>query len=80
MAYWIDNKGSDAPSRQISFFMDSDSDVSDLPTSASSGESQGDSVTHLPVNKGSRALSIDSGKKYILNSSDDWTEVGGGDG
>ena len=79
MAYWFNNNIKYNGAKQVQFFMDSDSDVSDLPTSASSGEPQGDTVTHLPVGKGSSAKSIDSGKIYILDSSDNWTELGGGD-
>lgn len=78
MAYWIDHKGSHGETRQISFFVDSDSDVANLPTELADGQEQEDSVTHRKVARGSRALAIDSGKKYILDSSNNWTEVGAG--
>ena len=77
MAYWIKDTAQYSPSRQIQYIMDADSDKSDLPTSTANGTSQGDSVTHLKCGKGSVALSISSGKIFILDSDDDWTEIGG---
>jgi len=53
--------------------MDEDSDKNNLPTTSASGVKQGgDSASYLPVGKGSVALSISSGKLFILNSSDEW--------
>lgn len=77
MAYWIDHKESYVAGKQITFFMDSDSDVADLPTSTELGVEQDDSVAHQKVAKGSTALSIDSGNVYMLNSSDTWMQIGG---
>lgn len=77
MAYWINDTARYSPSRQIQFFMDSDSDKSDLPTSSAEGEPQDDTVTHKKVGKGSTALSISSGKVFMLDSEDNWTEIGG---
>ena len=77
MAYWINDSVLYSPSRQVQFFMDSDSDKDDLPTSSAEGTSQGDTVTHKKVGKGSTVLSISSGKVFILDSEDNWTEIGG---
>lgn len=57
--------------------MDSDTDVADLPTSASLGVEQDDSVAHQKVAKGSTALSIESGNVFMLNSTDSWEQIGG---
>lgn len=77
MAYWIDSSQKYTGTRQIKFFMDSDEDTSLLPTSTEEGTEQDDTVTHLKVSKGSSAFSIASGKTYILDSTDNWQEVGG---
>lgn len=77
MAYWIDNKESYTPGRQVQFFMDSDTDIANLPTSADFGVEQDDSVAHQKVAKGSTALSIETGSVYMLNSSDSWVKIGG---
>ena len=78
MAYWYEAGHNPGASRQVSFLMDSDSDKNSLPTSTSQGTKQGtDDVLHMPVGKGSTALSIASGKLFILNSSNQWTEFGG---
>jgi len=57
--------------------MDADTDKNNLPTVAADGVPQGDSVTHLKCGKGSTAFSIDSGKMFMLNSSNSWVEIGG---
>lgn len=57
---------------QIQYIVDTDSDISDLPTSTKRGAKGEDYIA-----KGSVALSIASGNIYVLNSSDTWTEVGG---
>ena len=78
MAYWYVAGTNPGASQQVQYYLDSDSDVSLLPTSISPGAKQGnDSVLNLPCGKGSSALSIASGKLFILNSSDEWTEIGG---
>lgn len=77
MAYWFAAGHNPGSSRQIQFIMDSDSDVANLPTATANGVKQDDDATHLPCGKGSLALSIASGKIYILNSSNQWTEMGG---
>lgn len=77
MAYWIDHKESYVPGRQVQFFMDSDADIANLPTSAAIGVQQDDSVASQKVAKGSIALSIESGSVYILNSNDSWVKIGG---
>lgn len=80
MAYWIDESAKVGSGRQVTFFCDSDNDISNLPTSSASGVKQDtDDVSCLPCGKGSKALAIESGKIYILNSSDSWTEIGGGE-
>lgn len=77
MAYWIDESANFTNSRQIHFFMDSDSDVTDLPTSSSSGTPQtGDTVSCRPCGKGSRAFSIQSGTTYYLDSTGEWVAPG----
>lgn len=78
MAYWIAAGGNPGASRQVQFYMDEDSDKNNLPTASASGVKQGgDSASYLPVGKGSVALSISSGKLFILNSSDEWVQMGG---
>lgn len=77
MAYWINDSVPYSPSRQVQYFMDSDSDKDNLPTSSVEGASQGDSVTSKECGKGSIALSIGSGKLFVLDSEDNWTEIGG---
>lgn len=57
--------------RQFQFFIDNDSDVSKLPTSTQKG-SKGDGCVSI----GSIAISIESGKLFVLNSSNIWTKVG----
>lgn len=74
--YWIsqDSSGRD---RQMQFFMDSDDDVQNLPGINTMGVQQGeDRVSCLPVDKGSMALSIESGKIFILNSNNAWKRPG----
>lgn len=58
--------------RQYSYIVDADTDIDDLPTSTKKG-SNGESC----VSVGSMAMSIGSGKIFILDSSDTWTEYGG---
>lgn len=78
MAYWIDASTKPNGTRQYTYFMDTDSDVANLPTSASMGVKQGDDdVSCRPCGRGSVALAIASGKTYMLNSNDVWTEIGG---
>lgn len=78
MAYWFIAGANPGASKQVQFYMDSDSDVSDLPTSSANGVKQdGDDVSYLPCGKGSVALSITTGNIFILDSSDEWTQVGG---
>lgn len=78
MAYWFVAGSEPGASRQVQYYLDTDSDVSNLPTSTNSGVKQGnDSASNLPCGKGSTALSIASGKLFILNSSDQWAEIGG---
>ena len=75
--YWIDASTKANNSRQFQFLMDTDADKNNLPTSTSSGVKQGDEVSCLPCGKGSTALSIATGKIFVLNSNDVWTEIGG---
>ena len=78
MAYWFKAGSTPGSSRQIEYLMDSDSDVSSLPTSSSDGtKQQGDSIVHLKCGKGSIALSIGTGNIFILNSNDSWVKIGG---
>ena len=77
MAFWLNAKVYN-PTRQLSFFMDDDNDVSNLPTSSSRGTQTPDTSVNDIVGIGSSALSIDSGKVYILNSEDSWVEKGSG--
>lgn len=77
MAYWINDTARFSPTRQIQYIMDADTDKNNLPTVAADGVPQGDSVTHLKCGKGSTAFSIDSGKMFMLNSSNSWVEIGG---
>ena len=76
--YWIDASTQSNSSRQFQFFMDTDADKNNLPTSTTPGVQQGDDeVSCLPCGKGSTVLSIESGKAFILNSSDVWVQIGG---
>lgn len=78
MAYWIDASTKANNSRQFTYFMDTDNDVNSLPTSTSSGVKQGeDDTSCLPCGKGSTALSIETGKIFMLNSNNSWTAIGG---
>jgi len=61
----------------MQYIMDADTDKDNLPTATAEGASQDDSVTHLKCGKGSTALSIESGKIFMLNSSNSWVEIGG---
>ena len=56
--------------RPNDFIIDSDEDVSTLPTSATG---------NVKTGKGSMALSIESGSLFILNSDDEWVTLGGTD-
>lgn len=79
MSYWIDESDKVGSRRQLSFFIDSDDDVSSLPTSSSPGiQQENDNISYLCCGKGSVALSIESGKVFMLDSSDQWREVGNG--
>ena len=76
MAYWIRSAGSDTRSGHRTFYMDSDSDLINLPTSKKEGVKQDvDSTANHKCAIGSEALSIGSGKVYVLNSSDEWKEI-----
>lgn len=78
MAYWFKAGSNSGSSRQIEFLMDSDADVSSLPTSSQNGtKQQNDDVSHLKCGKGSVALSIGTGNVFILNSNDFWVKIGG---
>ena len=78
MAYWIDNNAEVKNARQITFFMDSDSDVTNLPTSSTHGVQQGENIIScLPCGKGSVAMSIESSNIYMLNSANQWIKIGG---
>lgn len=70
MAYWFVAGTNPGASKQVQFYMDSDSDVANLPTTTSNGIKQEDDVSYLPCGKGSLSFSIASGKIFILNSSD----------
>ena len=73
MAYWLVAGSNSGASKQMQYFMDSDSDLSSLPNMEHSGTNS-DDVAALPCGKGSSALSIGSGKIYILNSNNQWVE------
>lgn len=77
MAFWLNLKVYN-PARQLSFFMDGDDDASNLPTSSSRGTQTPDTSVNDMVGIGSSALSIETGKVYILNSEDSWIEKGSG--
>ena len=77
MAYWYAAGQGSGAAKQVTFLMDSDSDKADLPTSQNNGSYQGDDVSYLSCGRGSVALSIESGKIYMLNSDDEWVAIGG---
>ena len=66
----ITYKGED--NRQVQYIVDTDSDISKLPTSTARGQN-GDGCVSI----GSMAMSIASGKIFVLASNNTWTEVGG---
>lgn len=77
--YWIDESDTGrlmSNSRQIPFYCDDDSDITQLPTTSAYGVQQGDdTVSCLPVGKGSSCLSIESGSLFLLNSHDEWKKI-----
>lgn len=75
MAYWLHKKNTGGLSNQAQFFMDSDDDVTSLPTITSNGVDQHDGISHYKVGKGSLALSLDSSKFYVLKSDGTWKQV-----
>ena len=78
MAYWYDDTSDRDPTsrRCVDFMMDSESDISALPGIRTYGTPQpDDSTVHLPVEKGSTAMSISPAKLFILNSNNQWTEA-----
>ena len=78
MAYWIAEGSSVNNSRQLTYIMDEDNDKNLLPKVGIAGTQQGeDEVIHLPCGRGSQAISIASGKLFILDSNNVWTELGG---
>ena len=78
MAYWFVSGANPSGSKQKQYMMDSDSDITSLPTATSNGVKQADDVTHLSCGRGSMAISISSGKIYVLNSQNSWEEFGSG--
>lgn len=78
MAYWFVPGVNPGGSNQKQYMMDSDSDLTSLPTATSNGVKQADDVTHLPCGRGSMAVSIQSGTIYALNSQNEWAEFGAG--
>lgn len=69
MAWWESPQSQLNNSKERSFFADSDSDISDLPTS--------DDDYEPGVEPGSSCLSIGSGTVYILDSDRAWSPIGG---
>ena len=57
--------------RQFQYIVDSDSDISNLPTSTTKGSNGEDCISI-----GSMAMSIESGKIFVLGSSNTWTVIG----
>ena len=73
MAYWINDTVDVGGSRQLQYFMDTDTDLGDLPTTSAEGVQQDEDTTiHLTCGKGSIALAISTGNLYVLDSSDEW--------
>ena len=58
--------------KQLQFIVDADSDISKLPTSTTKGQN-GEGCVAI----GSMAMSIGSGKIFVLASNNTWTVVGG---
>ena len=78
MAYWINATTRANNARQLQFYIDTDADVTTLPTISNFGVQQGDdTISFLPCGKGSTALSIASGNIFILNSNGSWIKIGG---
>lgn len=76
MAYWINQAGNATRPNWRQFYCDTDSDISNLPTSSTEGEDSSiDSTAYKCCSVGSEALSIESGKVFVLNGSDVWSEI-----
>lgn len=79
MAYWYDDLSARSTSsrRVVMFDTDERGNISDLPTTSAEGTPQdGDSTLHLKVAKGSTALVIEDSSVWMLNSNDEWIELG----
>ena len=76
MAYWVQSAGSKTRSGYRLFYMDSDADATNLPTTSSEGAKQDvDSTAHRKCSVGSESLCISTGDVYVLNSSDEWKKL-----
>lgn len=74
MSFWLNESTKATNSRQLQFYMDTDSDLSLLPTISESGLSD-NVIYNLPCGKGSTAISLATGNIYVLNSSGQWILV-----
>ena len=77
MAYWYDESNKlNGSSQQVSFWCDSDSDISTLPTSSTEGTPQtGNDTLHKKIAKGSTCISIATSTMFVLNSNDQWVAM-----
>lgn len=80
--YWIDTSDPgrlNSSDRQIPFWADDESSLSELPTTSAPGVQQGDdTVSCKPVGKGSTCMVIGDGSGamlYVLNSNDEWVRL-----
>lgn len=73
MAYYF-NKGLEE--RQESFFVETEEDISKLPTTTTEGDkTKAKDSAYRKVAAGSIALCIETGDVYILNTNDNWIKV-----
>ena len=77
--YWFDETAPVGAGRQVTFFLDNDLDVTNLPTHTRAGsnlDNPNDTTLSRPVGIGSKAFVIGSARLYMLDSNDNWVEVG----
>lgn len=76
MAYWINQAGNSTRPNWRQFYCDADTDIANLPTSATEGVKQdGDSAAHKACSVGSECLVLGTTSVYVLNSSDEWVKL-----
>ena len=77
MAYWLNNAIKFKSKNRKAFLCDSDSDLTDLPTTKKKGKEQtgGQNVINDIVEMGSVVYSIASQSRFCLNSKEQWVKI-----